>query len=285
VEQVSGSLIVRQVDASLEVQMLRGNAGVREVEGPVALGQVHGRLTAEGLRGGLDAERVMGNGRLGPPFSPGLTYRLISDGNLTVHLPEDTGLQLALRAAGPVCSHVPGLVLEDVHGQTKGSLADGEAFLEAQAGGWISLRPTGAGEKADDEPAFEFAGDIESLGIQIEARVARAIADMEARLAENLGCIDSDEVGRWAAEKAERARRAADREAERARRAVEQEAERARLRAERAERRWRRASGRRTRPRRAQATDEERMRVLRLVKPGKITPEQAADLLAALDGR
>ncbi len=66
---------------------------------------------------------------------------------------------------------------------------------------------------------------------------------------------------------------------------VARAAERARLRAERAERRWRRASGRRPRPRREPAVDEERLRVLRLVEQGKITPGQAADLLAALEGR
>ena len=33
------------------------------------------------------------------------------------------------------------------------------------------------------------------------------------------------------------------------------------------------------------ATDEERMRVLRMVEEGKITPEQAAELLAAVEGR
>jgi len=32
-------------------------------------------------------------------------------------------------------------------------------------------------------------------------------------------------------------------------------------------------------------SDEERMRVLRLVEEGKISPDQAADLLAAMEGR
>jgi hypothetical protein len=97
---------------------------------------------------------------------------------------------------------------------------------------------------------------------------------MEARLHESMGRIDSAEV-----------RRRVERVAEKARRAAERETERVRLRAERAERRWRRASGRRARPRRTPATDEERMRVLRLVEEGKVTPEQAADLLSALEGR
>ena len=84
---------------------------------------------------------------------------------------------------------------------------------------------------------------------------------------------------------AEQARQETERATERARRQAEREAERARLRTERAERRWQRASGQRPRPKREPATDEERMRVLRLVEEGKVAPEQAADLLAALEGR
>ena len=83
----------------------------------------------------------------------------------------------------------------------------------------------------------------------------------------------------------EQALRTAGRAAERARQTAGREAERARLRAERAERRWQRASGRRPRPKRESVTDEERMRVLRMVEEGKLSPEQAADLLAALEGR
>jgi dTMP kinase len=115
--------------------------------------------------------------------------------------------------------------------------------------------------------------------------VAEAMTEMEARLAESLGRIDSEEIRLQAEQASERALRAAGRAAEQARRVADREAERARLRAERAERRWRRASGRRPRSRQEPATDEERMRVLRLVEEGRVTPEQAADLLAALEGR
>ena len=147
------------------------------------------------------------------------------------------------------------------------------AFLleEAQVGGHASLRPLEPEYRPGEELDFS---DLEGLGAQIEARVAEAMSVMEAHLHESLGRIDSAE-----------ARRRVERVAEKARRSAEREAERARLRAERAERRWRRASGRRARPRRTPATDEERMRVLRLVEAGKVTPEQAADLLSALEGR
>jgi hypothetical protein len=111
------------------------------------------------------------------------------------------------------------------------------------------------------------------------------MVEMETRLEESLGRIDSEQIHLQVERAREQALRTAGRAAERARQTAEREAERARLRAERAERRWQRASGRRPRPKREPVTDEERMRVLRMVEEGRLSPEQAADLLAALEGR
>jgi len=271
IEQVFGNLRARQAGGDLRAHAVRGNARVRGIEGSLSLGQVDGNLVAERLQGGLEAERVHGNVRLAPLVSPGLNYRLNADGNLTLHIPTGASLRLALSARGGVRSSIPGLVLEETEGQVRGILGAGEASLEAQVGGHASLRPLEPGYRPDEELDF---GDLEGLGAQIEAHVAEAMSEMEARLDESLGRIDSTEV-----------RRRVERVAQKARRAAERETERVRLRTERAERRWRRASGHRARPRRTPATDEERMRVLRLVEEGKVTPEQAADLLSALEGR
>ena len=48
---------------------------------------------------------------------------------------------------------------------------------------------------------------------------------------------------------------------------------------------WRRASGQRPAPKKQKPSDEERLRVLRMLEEGKITPEQASELLVALEGR
>jgi len=283
-----GRLKVEGVEGPVAIGNAYGNVDLRDV-GSAALEQVFGNLSAHQVAGSLEVERVQGNVRLGPPFSPGATYRLNASGNLTVRLPADASLRLALRAGGGVRSRVPGLALEEVEGKTQGVLGAGEARLEAQVGGRVSLWPLEAEGVPPEALEFNFVADLEGLGAQIEAHVAKTMAEVEARLAESLGRIDSEEVRRRAeraTERAtERARREAERAAEQVRRAAEREAERARLRAEQAERRWRRASGRRPRPKREPATDAERMRVLRLVEEGKITPEQAADLLAALEGR
>ena len=317
-EQVFGSLRVRQVQGDLRVQAVKGNAQVYQVEGSLSLDRVDGNLEAAGLQGGLAAEQVRGNARLGPPFSPGMTYRLNSHGNLTLPLPAESSLRLSLRARGDVVSNVPGLVLEEVEGETTGVLGAGEASLEAQAKGNVTLRPFERGEGSaaealfgggwgwpwEEGPAaglpFDFMADVEGLEEQIQARIGEAMAEMNARLEESLGRISDErlreqarrqaeramERARRAAERAtERARRTAEREGERVRRKAEQDAERSRMWAERAERRWQRASGSRPRPKSEPITDEERMRVLHMVEEGKVTPEQAADLLAAMEGR
>jgi hypothetical protein len=317
-EQVSGNLRVRQAQGDLRAQTVKGNARVHQVEGSLSLDHVDGNLEAAGLQGGLVAEQVRGNVRLGPPFSPGMTYRLNIHGNLTLSLPAESSLRLSLQAGGNLVSHVPGLVLEKTNGETTGALGAGEAILEAQAKGNVSLRlpewgegmaaeaPFGAGWgwPWEEGPAagipFDFVADLEGLEEQIETRIGEAMAEMNARLEESLGRISDErlreqarrqaeramERARRAAERAtERARRRAERESERVRREADQDAERSRMWAERAERRWQRASGSRPRPKSEPVTDEERMRILRMVEEGKVTPEQAADLLAAMEGR
>ncbi|HID89763.1 MAG TPA: hypothetical protein EYP52_08665, partial [Anaerolineae bacterium] len=220
VGRVYGDLMARRVAGSLEVQDVAGDALVRAVEGPVVLHQVGSDLRANGLQGGLVAERVGADGQLGPPFSPGATYRLNVGSDLVIHLPADAGLRLSLRPGGRVRSSLPDLVLESAEGEAEGVLGAGEALLEAQAGGDIYLRPA---EPPSWEEEFAFAVDLEGLGMTIEARIAEAMAELEARLQESLGRIDSETVRRRVERAAEQARRAAERAAEQARRAAERE--------------------------------------------------------------
>ncbi len=265
-DEALGNLSAREVAGGLEALDVKGNAHASAVEGPVKLAEVAGNLMTEGLAGGLEAEKVRGNVRLGPPFSPGVDYRVNASGNLTVRVPADASLRLTVRARGHSHSSIPGLDLERHDGAVEGTLGDGEATLEADVRGNLALRPDGS----DD--SFEGGVELEELGAHIEHRVHEALAEMATRLEASLGRVDPEAV-----------KRRVERTTERARRKAERAAEQARLRAERAERRWQRASGHRARPEQA-ATDEERLRVLRMVEEGKLTPEQASELLAALEG-
>lgn len=266
-ESAFGNLSAREIAGELQGQDLKGNVRIRQVEKVLTLDQVGGNLVAEELHGGLVVDQVRGNVRLGPPFSPDASYRVSVAGNLTAFLPPDASVRLTLRAGGGVRSRISGLVLEESDGRLNGTLGGGEASLEMEAGGHVYLRGL--------EPAETMGLEVglEDVGLQIEARIAEAMAEMETRLEESLGRMDSEAI-----------RRRVESATERVRRKAEHAAERARMRAERAERRWQRVSGRRA-PTREEVTGEERLRVLRMVEEGKITPEQASELLSALEGR
>ena len=284
-EQTYGNLRVRQGVGDLRVQTTRGSVRIRQMTGDISMAHVDGNLTVEGLYGGLTVEKVRGNIRLGATFSPGQVYRLNTGSNLTVHIPADASLSLSLLTDRDVRSSVPGLALEEIDGGVQGILGSGEASLEAKVRGNVSLRSMGSEEEMAEAIPLDFVVDLEGLGAQIEANITESMAQMEVRLEESLGRIDSDQFRFEMEQVKEQALRRTEKVAQKTRQAAEREAERARMRAERAERRWRRASGKKSRSKREPASDEERMRVLRMVEEGKVTPEQAAELLAVLEGR
>jgi hypothetical protein len=265
-DEVLGNLSVHEVAGSLTAGEVKGNARASGVTEGLTLTEVGGNLTTEELEGGLHAETVRGNVQLGPPFSPETIYRVSGSGNMIVRVPIDASLRVAVRARGNIHSDVMGLELEGEDGEVRGSLGGGEAALEADVKGKVSFRPVEAGDP------FEAGVGLEDLGAQIEWQVNQALATMATRLEASLSRIDVESVTRGA-----------ERATDEARRRAERAAQQARLRAERAERRWQRASGREPQLQQT-VTDEERLRVLRMVENGKITPEQASELLAALEG-
>lgn len=264
-DEALGNLTARQVTGDLQAVDVKGNACVRAVSRGLKLTNIAGNLMVEGVQGGLEAEKVRGNAKLGPPFSSESTYRLNTDGNLTLSMPPEASIRLALRVRGRVHPGLAGLDLEREDGEVRGTLGDGEAMVEASVRGNVFLRST------EETETLETSVGLEDLGAQIEWQVNEALADMATRLEASLGRVDADSI-----------KTRVERATEQARRKAEHAAEQARLRAERAERRWQRAGGRRTR-RKEPATDEERLRVLRMVEQGKLTPEQASELLAALE--
>jgi len=298
VGEVYGDLSLQGAAGEVRIREVFGDARLQEVDGLLSVRAVRGDLRAAGLRGGAAVESVGADLRLHPPYIPGAEYRFGVGSTARIVVPADASVRFALRAGGRVRSTVPGLSLTETKGIMTGTLGDGQTRIEITAGSRILLLP----EAAEEAEWVAWTG-AEDIGAFVEARVAEAMALLEARLDESLRRVDSEEIRRRVEKAAERARQAAERyareageaarrEAERARREAlreaeraRREAERARMQAERAERRWQRASGRRPEPSRHAAAGEEILRVLRLVEEGKITPEQAAELIAALEGK
>ncbi len=297
--EIYGDLSLQGAAGEVRIREVFGDARLQEVDGPLSVRAIRGDLRAAGLRGGAAVENIGADLRLRPPYVSGAVYGFGVGSTARIVVPADASVRFALRAGGRVRSTVPGLSLAEAGGVVTGALGDGEAVLEVTAGSHILLVP----EVAEEAEWGAWAAGMEDIGAVVEARVAEAMALLEARLEETLRSVDSEEIRRRVEKAAERARQAAERyareageaarrEAERARREAEreaerarQEAERARMQAERAERRWQRASGRRPEPSRPATAEAEILRVLRMVEEGKLTPEQAAELIAALEGR
>ncbi len=324
IQSVAGDLRARNVSGNLSVQSVAGDARIDVVSGETTLASVGSDLKAEGLSQGLTARSVGSDVRLEPPFTAGMEYTVRAGSDLVIRLPEEANVRFELRAGGGVRTTIADLELHQEGGMFTGVLGEGEALIEAQVGGRVLIKRYGVEGDYDQDFDFDFNIDLSfldalnDLGPMIEARVAQAMAGLEAGLQEGLRYIDGDRIrmhieraaehAQRAAERvAEEARRAAEREAEHARRVAEREAERARMRAEHAERRWQRASGYPTPPTpptppmpptsptpptppeapavpapTADELREERLHVLRMVQEGTLTPEDAAKLLAAL---
>lgn len=322
IEQVFGSLRAQHIAGALRAHSVAGDARVDDVAGEAQLEQVGSDLRAAGLSAGLIAGGVGADVRLDPPFIAGATYRLRAGSDLRVRLPREADeasaacVRLDLQAGGGVRSKVPALELTESNGHVTGMWGAEEgaeegaacALLKAQVGGRIVIGAVGIegeyGEDFDVDIDFSFLDGLDEIGPMIEARVAEAMAELDVQLQKGLSFLESDRFrehvenaahkAEHAAERiAEKARAMAEREAERARRAAEREAQRSRIRAEQAERRWQRASGHRAAPAAPEAPAapaapakedkrEERMQVLRMVEEGKLSPDEAANLLQAL---
>lgn len=288
ITQASGNVHARSVQGDFTLGNVSGDLTVRGVEGRLAIDNVSGNLSAFYLEGGLEVQ-ASGDVSLKTDLTPGCDYLITTSGSADLRFPAQASAQINVAASGTVEHKVDWAELQDVSGGLLSGCvgAEGEpkAKVDITASGDVSLRSKPGSEAfvfswgMDDDLSVE----LETMAEEIERNVEVHLARMEAKLKD----IDHDAI-----------RIKAERAAERARRKALRAAERARLKAERAERRWRRASPPRppspSRPLRGRVsppppppppvTQEERMMVLRMVQEGKISADEGARLLEAMEG-
>jgi hypothetical protein len=284
-----GDVRVRLVSGDLRLERVGGDLTVRGVDGLLAFGQVGGDLSAAYLEGGLEGT-VGGDSALRTDFTPGCDYRVRTGGDAALKFPTNASASFQISASGDISHKVDWAEVEEDSRSLSGKVGEGEAKVEISAGGDVALR------SRSDSGAYVFSFDLEEEGLDmelesmteaiernIEAQMARLNAQLEAQLSR----IDHEAIRRKAVQAAEKVRVKAERAAERAR-----------MKAERAERRWERMEPQRltrpqrpkhpgmppARPTREPVGEEERLMVLRLVQEGKISSEEAARLLEAMEG-
>ncbi len=262
IERIGGDLDARKLSGDLSLTSAGGDGIVSQVEGSVKIVTLGGDITLQRVEG--DVEVGVG-GDASVRLAPQKGHAVVSaGGDLTCRLPEDASAKISVQAGGDL--RLSGV--QEVESKENGRevrLGKGEAEIDLQAGGDLWLR-TGSETYSD----FDLG-----LGESITAGIEASMADMEARfdaLGRDFSKFDSDRIG-------ERVRRAVSRSM--------RKAEKARKLAER------RVKHRRDRHIsfgigdfgvREQASEEERMSILRMLEQGKINIEEAESLLKALEG-
>jgi len=287
---VHGDVHARNVAAELEMGIVSGDVRLRNVAGAVTLEQAQGDFRGRELLGGLTAHRVQGSLSLKTTVTPGCTYSARAQGDVSARFPSETSARFALSAEGDFS--VKGFEVEEQEtGQYVGQVGEGEAEVTLEAGGSLSVKVTGA----EDEQEHMWGFSMEALGAEIEAEIAAHMDEFDGgKIAAREVQRAMRQVQREIAKAQERAQRAAEHAQERARhaeerarKAQEKALERARKFQAKVDLGWQprdrgRARSGMGRPVKRGPSGEEQMTILSMLQAGKISVQEAEQLLKAL---
>ena len=308
---VHGNLVAKNIDGSISLEKCQGNVSVRDIQGDLMIAEsIAGNLTLKEIDGSAKAE-ARGNVsvELDPP--PESSYDFQAKGNLSCRLPVDASVKLKIIRGSRVSVKIPGVEAPSpIETPFEMILGEGDANLTLAASGNVSL----ASRPADwDMGEFEVEiGDdfdlmAETLNEQISTQIEAQMEMMEEELQHQLDTLSfslektalsadqAERIAERAREASERANRRAQEKIRRAQEKMQRKLEAAQRRAERKARAAERAARDRRRrpeaperpvtPRSEPVSDEERLMILQMLEQGKVTPEEAEQLLAALEGK
>jgi hypothetical protein len=256
-QAVHGDLSVRHIDGDLSINTIQGDAELRNVNNvtigqglrDVNLAHVGGRLVVHDIAGDIRLRGGLGEGN----------HSLEAEGDIIVRWPVERPLQLTATARR-IDNRLALADVVEKDGSLVGRMGEGGARLAIVAGRRVVLKEMEVGtEKWADgfggNMEFEFHTDMAGLAARIEAEVNQHVN----RLSREFGPDFAEKVARKAEKAAERARRHAG---PRGRVGGFDFATPSTPRA---------------------SSSEEQLKILKMVETGKISPEEANMLLAALE--
>jgi DUF4097 and DUF4098 domain-containing protein YvlB len=280
IDHIYGDLAARNIDGPVHVTTIAGDTGLGAVAGDVTLLKVHGDASLRNIGGLCQLPETMGDVRLRGGLTTG-KHHLSAMGNIVVRWPQDDPLMVEATASDfDIRLPLEDLVEED--GTLSGHLGDGETLLRMEAKGRIIMKAMDTfaepwGDRPEDEIDWEFDLDLTGLGQHITSQINSRLGEWSDRLESGYDAELSEEIERRVRDAAARAEKAA----ERAMRQAEKAAKKARWQARGA---WAPpAPTRPSAPKESRATQEEQLKILRMVETGVITPDEAETLLQALE--
>jgi len=317
VNQVNGNLTCRQSTADLQVDQVNGNVVVREANGSCLFGQIHGNLDLISVDGSVNAD-VDGNAKLKLYQMLGDTYKISADGNIFLDLVSNANVKLNLSSdSNQIRIRLPGNAQTIREESYELVLGEGTASMELSASGGVSVsgledqEETPGSYDDEGEPFMGLPDDFgDRIANQVEAQIeaqmdliTRQMNEQLSRMTEafnRYGMTDDEaeemmnETRRKSAEAAARAEEKMRQAQEKLERKMESYSQRRHTRAPGrrsgtgGSREWRFNWSPPPKPRPAPAppevSEEERLMILKMLEEKKISMDEAAKLLSALDG-
>lgn len=314
IQNCHGDLFAKYLSGDLRADQVLGNAYIREVQGDCVINHVAGNLDLRSVEGDIQVSSG-GNARVRLPYLGGKAYQIKARGNAHIRIPSDANLSLHLECGSNSLS----LKLPDQPRHLQASeldlvLGTGEAEMTITASGNLYLAQEESGDEERDfgyEFGEEFSGISDQFGEQIAQQIetqigsqmetlSRELNDQMEKLSSSMGRsgLSEEEIEKIMARTRKESEKATERAQERMRRAqekMEQKLEAARRRTEQKAQAAERRSQSRKRswnfdwakpqpaPEKSQASDEERLMILRMLEQKKISLEEAEQLLSALE--
>jgi hypothetical protein len=262
IKTVQGDLSLRDANGDVQIEIVRGDAKLKRVDGTIAINKVAGDLVATDLNGGLAISNVGGDASIETELHAGQSYVAKASGDIIFRI-DGGGGQFAVNCKGDLRVRLPMTNWTGNERSATGTYGDGSAQVTLMANGDLLVLPGKAGTPWDaDQISEQVETMIESAMSQFETQMSKVQRDLEQRFGQ------MDKQTEKAAERAARS------------------AERAKRRAERAAGSWSFSFGRPPTPPTPPSepvSDQERLMILKMVEEGKISVDQAAQLLSALE--
>jgi hypothetical protein len=262
IDTIHSDFSLRGAKGHLSVKSTHGDVSIREVDGNVSLESVADDLALRDVRGNVSAN-IVGDVVLYLNPLAGNAYSVTAGDDILLVMPPKANATLTLNA-DEIDIEWKGVKNDDATNRVI-TLGDGSAIVMLTAGGDIRVtNQADAGDTAEDFGNFAGIGmDWSGFGERISRQVEQAT--------------------RRAAKQADEAARRAEETHRRFEEGVERRVK-AKMNVGVGRWNWDLSSKGVPMPPRPQATDEERMAILKMLQEKKITAEDAEKLLSALEG-
>lgn len=286
--EVGGDLSASYIVGHVALTQVAGDASLRTVNGDLTIAAAERDVNLRNLGGKAQVGGVGGDIRLVGGLGSG-KHSFAAAGDVIVRWPADA--PLIVTATAPNIANR--LKLQNVvqeGGSVSGTLGDGQTAVTLTAGGTIVLKDVHLTDEkwerdGGEENDFDFLAELEGLGQRIAAQLNERMTGLVSDLETRFGPEFSQKIAEKIAKKAEQAAAKAEEAAEKMARRMEQAAARAEQVSQqyRPERRTPPPPKAEPEPPRSSST-EEKLKILKMVESGTITPAEAEMLLRALDG-